>query len=281
MDVGAQHPVIDSVTKAFYDRGWHGINVEPVAKYFHLLQEERPKDINLNLAVGNCQGKLTFYEVLNSGLSTVKKELADQHAAAGQLTSSYDVICTTLNDICDQYKVETVHFLKIDVEGAEKSILKGFDFRTRPWIIVIEANEPNTQVDASWEWEKLILNNGYIHVYYDGTNRFYLTREHAELKKYFDAPPNHFDQYVSYRDIMAQEELATEKREKEQLVHRSQELQQELVSEKQKKEQLSHEFQEMQQELVDEKQERERLRCESQGLQQELINRQQEKDHLN
>ena len=57
IDVGAQHPVIDSVTNAFYECGWHGINVEPNPEYFQLLQKNRSKDINLNMAVGalyNC-----------------------------------------------------------------------------------------------------------------------------------------------------------------------------------------------------------------------------------
>jgi hypothetical protein len=30
IDVGAEDPTQNSVTRAFYERGWHGINVEPV-----------------------------------------------------------------------------------------------------------------------------------------------------------------------------------------------------------------------------------------------------------
>lgn len=37
VDIGAQHPTIDSVSKAFYERGWSGINVEPVDAYIALL----------------------------------------------------------------------------------------------------------------------------------------------------------------------------------------------------------------------------------------------------
>ena len=29
VDVGAYDPVIDSVTRHFYEAGWHGINIEP------------------------------------------------------------------------------------------------------------------------------------------------------------------------------------------------------------------------------------------------------------
>ena len=32
IDVGAYDPVDISVTKYFYDKGWHGINIEPLKK---------------------------------------------------------------------------------------------------------------------------------------------------------------------------------------------------------------------------------------------------------
>ena len=52
IDVGAMHPTINSVTKAFYDRDWRGINIEPSPEYFDSLQQERPEDINLNVVIG-------------------------------------------------------------------------------------------------------------------------------------------------------------------------------------------------------------------------------------
>ena len=33
IDIGGYDPTIDSVTKHFYDRGWSGVNVEPVARF--------------------------------------------------------------------------------------------------------------------------------------------------------------------------------------------------------------------------------------------------------
>lgn len=38
VDVGAQDPEIDSVTKRFYDHGWFGLNIEPVATYHEALK---------------------------------------------------------------------------------------------------------------------------------------------------------------------------------------------------------------------------------------------------
>ena len=37
VDVGANHPTNDSVTRAFYDRGWRGIAIEPDPTYARLV----------------------------------------------------------------------------------------------------------------------------------------------------------------------------------------------------------------------------------------------------
>ena len=47
IDVGANDPNIISVTKAFYLRGWNGINIEPLPHKYKLLLNERKRDINL------------------------------------------------------------------------------------------------------------------------------------------------------------------------------------------------------------------------------------------
>ena len=199
IDVGAQDPVIDSVTKAFYERGWRGINIEPNEEYFLKLQDDRPHDINLLTAVGREPGPISFYEVVHTGLSTTSAVYARGHAEAGYEVHLRNVPCTTLDTICADCGVETVHFLKIDVEGSERAVLEGFSFETvRPWIVVVEATEPNSTHEVSAEWEHLLVGRRYQFVYFDGLNRFYIAAEHADLARHFSCPPNPFDQYVGY-----------------------------------------------------------------------------------
>ena len=199
IDVGAQDPVIDSVTKAFYERGWRGINIEPNEEYFRKLQDDRPHDINLLTAVGREPGPISFYEVVHTGLSTTSAVYARGHAEAGYEVHLRNVPCTTLDTICADCGVETVHFLKIDVEGSERAVLEGFSFETvRPWIVVVEATEPNSTHEVSAEWEHLLVGRRYQFVYFDGLNRFYIAAEHADLARHFSCPPNPFDQYVGY-----------------------------------------------------------------------------------
>ena len=71
IDVGAWHPQLHSVTKWFYDNGWSGVNVEPSRKFIRLLESRRPRDVNLNVALGREPGLLNFFEVGYTGLSSL------------------------------------------------------------------------------------------------------------------------------------------------------------------------------------------------------------------
>ena len=183
---------LDSVTRAFSERGWRGINVEPSPHYFTQLVERRPADINLNVAVGNRRGAVTMNFIPDSGLSTASEAIARRHTAAGWSMTSADVSLTTLNCIWNDHvpSSQGVHFLKVDVEGFEKAVLEGNDWtRNRPWILVIEATLPMSQIECHAEWEGLLLDAAYTHVYSDGLNRYYLAQEHADLSTAFKYPP--------------------------------------------------------------------------------------------
>jgi FkbM family methyltransferase len=199
IDVGANDPDYDSVTKAFYERGWHGINVEPVPQWFERLQEARPRDINLQLALGAEPGEITLFEIPDTGLSTAEEKFAERHEAErGYQKRELRVKMDTLSSICERFHPDPIHFLKIDVEGAEKDVFQGTDFeKIRPWIIVVEATLPNSQEEAYSDWEPLLLNAEYEYVYFDGLNRYYVAVEHGNLKDAFKAPPNVFDNFVN------------------------------------------------------------------------------------
>lgn len=202
VDVGANDPIEDSVTKAFYDKGWRGINIEPVDQSFAFLQKSRPRDINLQVAASNKAGKIKFYEVKGTGLSTTKLEFARRHKAEHEYdVSEYEVKAQPLTDIFFEHKVTEINFLKIDVEGSEYFALKGLDLSIfRPWIILVESTLPNTQRESYGQWESLITNFKYHYVYFDGLNRFYVADEHSELDASFTVPPNYWDAFVTVKE---------------------------------------------------------------------------------
>lgn len=214
IDVGAQDPVEYSVTKAFYELGWRGVNVEPIAHWFEKLVADRPHDINLQLAAAEKPGNLHLYEILNTGLSTSSAEFARRHIERGFSVHEVDVACITLDEICEQNAVETVHFLKIDCEGSEASVLRGFSFdRWRPWIVLVEATEPLSKEPTHLAWESLIVDRGYHVIYKDGLNRFYVADEHAELDEAFSYPPNVFDEFVRAAELSVRNDLEAARRD--------------------------------------------------------------------
>ncbi|MDF7681377.1 FkbM family methyltransferase [Enterobacteriaceae bacterium ESL0689] len=204
IDVGANDPITDSVTRSFYERGWHGINIEPILEHFNDLNTDRPRDINLNCALNECAGELDIWECDVRGWATLDKKVAQAHEDEGHHGRWHKVKIRTLSDICDEIQPAVIHFLKIDVEGFELSVLKGNNWsKYRPWIIVVESTFPNTKIETFSETDDLLINNNYLFVYADGINRFYVSDEHKELLAALKYPPNIFDDYQTYAEFNA------------------------------------------------------------------------------
>jgi FkbM family methyltransferase len=193
IDVGAYDPVMDSVTKVFYDRGWRGVNLEPNEMYFARLQEARPRDHNLLVGASDKAGSLDFYVVENTGLSTLDEDQARISANDVHPIRKTSIKTETLAVLWERYipQGQPVHFLKIDVEGAEEKVIAGANWeRHRPWILVIEATVPNSAVISSASWEPMVLAADYLLAYFDGVNRYYVAKEKSELLSAFDRPAN-------------------------------------------------------------------------------------------
>lgn len=197
VDVGANDPDVDSVTRFFYENGWSGINIEPVGHWHNKLSLRRTRDINLALAAGPEPGTLTFYEVVGTGLSTMDSALARYYQEdGGHEVIVQEVAISPLNAVCAEHRKGPIHFLKIDVEGFEGQVLKGLDLSViRPWIILIEAVNPITR-EMDCPWDDSLLHAGYSAVYFDGLNRYYLAEEQTERKRHFSVPPNVFDRFM-------------------------------------------------------------------------------------
>ena len=189
IDIGAYDPDIDSVTRAFYDRGWSGINIEPVDAYWERLHRARPRDVNLPLAVGAESGEREFFNVDDTGLSTLDGIVAERHRVAGFTVRPTRVKVRTLREIWCEFVRGEVHFLKIDVEGGEADVLAGADLaHQRPWIIVIEATAPLTRRPTHAEWEPLLTQASYRFVHADHVNRYYLAEERSVLADRMSEP---------------------------------------------------------------------------------------------
>ena len=181
-DVGACEPEFHSITKAFYERGWSGVNVEPVAKHCDELRRCRPRDVNLQIAIGAGEGEREFFAIEDTGLSTLDATIAKRHQSAGFRVRPARVAVRPLRDVWDEFVQGEVHFLKVDVEGAEAEVLAGAALeRQRPWIIAVESTAPLTQIPTHAQWEPMLTAAAYRFIHADQVNRFYVAEEHVAL----------------------------------------------------------------------------------------------------
>ncbi|WNH50781.1 FkbM family methyltransferase [Stenotrophomonas oahuensis] len=196
LDIGAQSPDVDSVSRLFYEHGWRGTHVEPTPQYADLLRQRRPEELVLQMAVGETTGILRFFEIVGTGLSTGDESIAEEHRTSGFKVNELRVPLVTLDTVLEQVGPGPVHWLKIDVEGAEKQVVDGWvHSETRPWVLVIESTRPLTAEQTHHQWEPAVLAKGYTFAYFDGLNRFYVSNAHPELLSALAIPPNVFDEF--------------------------------------------------------------------------------------
>jgi FkbM family methyltransferase len=176
VDVGAAGPVQHSVTKLFYDRGWRGINIEPLPQLHQQLMNARERDINLQVVAGRASGRTPIAVFPDRpGLTTTDLSIAERHEADGFRSEQVTTLMVPLEDILAAHCHEPIDFMKIDVEGAEADVLASFDIRRwAPRVLVVEATQPRSNHPSHHEWEPTVLAAGYRLGLFDGLNRFYV-----------------------------------------------------------------------------------------------------------
>jgi FkbM family methyltransferase len=195
IDVGAYDPSQDSVTRALYERGWRGINIEPLPERIAAFERDRPEDVNLCLAIGATDGRATLHVPDVPGWATLDEGIASDLRARSVAVEDIEVDVRTLDGVLRAQGVTTVDVLKIDVEGNEPDVIRGVDLtRVRPTVIVVEGVAPEVGRRAGDEAVALLRAAGYTHCMFDGLNH-YLTCDPA-LVDALSVPANPFDAYV-------------------------------------------------------------------------------------
>ena len=194
VDVGAFDPTYDSVTRALYERGWRGINIEPQPDRIQAFEDERPEDLNLNLAIGDQDGTIELILPDNPGwASTLDPTLTGADPSTSQVLV---VQLRRLDTLLADLAITHVDVLKIDVEGAEPAVVRGLlGGPVRPRVCVVEGVAPGVGRTFGDEAVALLVDDGYVHCLFDGLNH-YLTTD-PSLQEALSTPANPLDGFAT------------------------------------------------------------------------------------
>lgn len=142
VDVGAYQPKRFSNTYFFYQQGWSGINIDARPGSMVQFDRQRPRDINIEAAVGPDGKRMTYFAFREPAYNSLDREIVQERVKDGrEVTAEIEMTTTPLRDVLSAHlpKHRKIHFLSVDVEGLDLEVLQSNDWQTfRPKYVLVE-----------------------------------------------------------------------------------------------------------------------------------------------
>jgi hypothetical protein len=165
VDVGSAHGRLASNTWALERHGWTGLCIDP----FPIHMEGRTCRLFKEVVFSDPPRRMKFQSA--GGLGGVADTLGKWNEVAAK-APTVEFTTTTLTDILARAKAPAfVHFVSLDIEGAELEALKAFPFETvrvGAWAIEHNREEPKRTRIA-----ELLRRHGYVRVHTYEQDDFY------------------------------------------------------------------------------------------------------------
>ncbi len=170
VDVGANHPSIDSQSRHLEDLGWTGLLIEPTPSYCEMLRKERKGQV-VQLACSSPENHEKRLRLIAAGVHSTLN--ANPIALDNHSKETIEVTCRTLDSILEEYGVRPgFDFISIDIEGHEMEMFKGFTLpKWKPKLVLLEDHV------TSHEKHIHMMKNGYRLILRTGLNSWYVPQE--------------------------------------------------------------------------------------------------------
>ena len=238
IDVGAADPSHDSVTKAFYDAGWRGINVEPMLDAFESLQQAREARHQPADGVGRPRGHGRVLQrrrrkrivdrrcgrrqpARDARLDRAGDEGRRGHARGGLRPLRELRRSTSSRSTSKGWRTACSGVPTSRATGPGSSSSKRWRRDLLPHDETSDSGASLPVLRTHESWEPELLGCGYEFVLFDGLNRFYVAREKAEMfGPALATPANVLDGFVRGSELRGLQELQATIEARDQLQER-------------------------------------------------------------
>ena len=192
VEVGANHPTINSQSWHLEQAGWSGVLVEPQPDLAAFLVSARKAKV---FAVA-CSSPDKAGNPMPLHVAGPMSSLEPKQMAAGAVAKYVIMVpVRTLDDILEEADAPTpIDLLSIDVEGHEMDVLRGFDFPFwQPRLILVEDHVRNLQTHRYLQASgyRLLRRVGFNGWYVPDASPLRSTRQERRdiIRKYYLALP--------------------------------------------------------------------------------------------
>jgi hypothetical protein len=154
IDVGAFHPFKYSNTTLLSQLGWRGINIDCDPVKISRFEKLRPRDENICAALAEAPREmvwLEYPEALTNRIADPREKYLLSVCGEKPLKVT-PIRVTTLTHVIEQsaFRAQHFHYLNVDCEGQDLSVLKGLDFSGySPELITVEALSKKAQTELT------------------------------------------------------------------------------------------------------------------------------------
>lgn len=168
IDIGSYDVFKFSNVRALYEKGWEGVMIEPAPQNFAAIAEhykDEPRIKVLNVAVGETNGEIDFYESNGDAVGTTDEAHMKKWGDAGIKYSKIRVPQISVVDFFNEHGKDT-DFISIDTEATNIVV-----FRNIPDWVFERAQLICIEHDLNQEEIQDKLDNfGFFTLYVNGEN---------------------------------------------------------------------------------------------------------------
>lgn len=194
VDVGAHNGTTFSNSLFFEQQlNWKSVNIEPIPAVFENLKKNRPNSINLCVAIDRSEGNGEF--ICNEGYTDMLSGLVEhQHPSHinriqneiqihGGKSTIVTVRTRRLDNVLNELDITRVHYLSIDVEGGEKSVIDSINF-DQVYIDVIEFEDNYPPIGQ--KIVDFLQSKGYIRLHLNTLDIFMIHQKSPFYQNMFE-----------------------------------------------------------------------------------------------